>query len=40
VRRALAGAAGYVVKRSAAKELVEAIARYAGQRYLSRASPT
>lgn len=37
VRRALkAGAAGYVVKRSAAKEVVEAIrAVYAGQRYLS-----
>lgn len=37
VRRALrAGAVGYVVKRSAAKELVEAIrAVYAGQRYLS-----
>ena len=37
VRRALkAGAAGYVVKRSAAKELVEAIrAVHAGQRYLS-----
>src|SRR4051812_29299215 len=37
VRRALkAGAAGYVVKRSAAKEVVEAIrAGYAGQRYLS-----
>ena len=37
VRRALkAGAMGYVVKRSAAKELVEAIrAVYAGQRYLS-----
>jgi DNA-binding NarL/FixJ family response regulator len=37
VRRALkAGAAGYVVKRSAAKEVVEAIrAVHAGQRYLS-----
>jgi DNA-binding NarL/FixJ family response regulator len=37
VRRALkAGAAGYVVKRSAAKELVDAIrAVHAGQRYLS-----
>src|SRR5436190_14289015 len=37
VRRALkAGATGYVVKRSAAKELVEAIrAVHAGQRYLS-----
>ena len=37
VRRALkAGASGYVVKRSAAKEVVEAIrAVYAGQRYLS-----
>src|SRR3954447_23733837 len=37
VRRALkAGAIGYVVKRSAAKELVEAIrAVHAGQRYLS-----
>ena len=37
VRRALqAGAMGYVVKRSAAKELVEAIrAVHAGQRYLS-----
>jgi DNA-binding NarL/FixJ family response regulator len=37
VRRALkAGAVGYVVKRSAAKELVEAIrAAHAGQRYLS-----
>jgi DNA-binding NarL/FixJ family response regulator len=37
VRRALkAGAAGYVVKRSAAKEVVDAIrAVYAGQRYLS-----
>lgn len=37
VRRALkAGALGYVVKRSAAKEVVEAIrAVYAGQRYLS-----
>jgi DNA-binding NarL/FixJ family response regulator len=37
VRRALkAGAAGYVVKRSAAKEVVEAIrAVYSGQRYLS-----
>jgi DNA-binding NarL/FixJ family response regulator len=37
VRRALkAGAAGYLVKRSAAKELVEAIrAVHAGQRYLS-----
>jgi DNA-binding NarL/FixJ family response regulator len=37
VRRALkAGALGYVVKRSAAKELVDAIrAVYAGQRYLS-----
>ena len=37
VRRALkAGAAGYIVKRSAAKEVVEAIrAVYAGQRYLS-----
>ena len=37
VRRALkAGAAGYVVKRSAAKEVVEAIrAVYAGQRFLS-----
>jgi DNA-binding NarL/FixJ family response regulator len=37
VRRALkAGAAGYVVKRSAARELVEAIrAVHAGQRYLS-----
>jgi DNA-binding NarL/FixJ family response regulator len=37
VRRALkAGALGYVVKRSAAKELVDAIrAAYAGQRYLS-----
>lgn len=37
VRRALtAGASGYVVKRSAAKELVDAIrAVYAGQRYLS-----
>lgn len=37
VRRALkAGAVGYVVKRSAAKEVVEAIrAAYAGQRYLS-----
>jgi len=37
VRRALkAGAVGYVVKRSAAKEVVEAIrAVYAGQRYLS-----
>jgi len=37
VRRALkAGAIGYVVKRSAAKELVEAIrAAHAGQRYLS-----
>ena len=43
VRRALkAGAAGYVVKRSAAKEVVEAIrAVHAGQRYLSaRAWPT
>src|SRR5918996_4750832 len=37
VRRALkAGAAGYVVKRSAAKEVVDAIrAVHAGQRYLS-----
>ena len=37
VRRALkAGASGYVVKRSAAKEVVDAIrAVYAGQRYLS-----
>jgi DNA-binding NarL/FixJ family response regulator len=37
VRRALkAGASGYVVKRSAGKEVVEAIrAVYAGQRYLS-----
>jgi len=37
VRRALkAGAVGYVVKRSAAKELVDAIrATHAGQRYLS-----
>ena len=37
VRRALkAGAAGYVVKRSAAKEVVEAIrSGHAGQRYLS-----
>src|ERR671933_1275903 len=37
VRRALrAGAVGYVVKRSAAKELVDAIrAVHAGQRYLS-----
>ena len=37
VRRALkAGATGYVVKRSAAKDLVEAIrAAHAGQRYLS-----
>jgi len=37
VRRALkAGATGYVVKRSAAKEVVEAIrAVHAGQRYLS-----
>ena len=37
VRRALkAGASGYVVKRSAAREVVEAIrAVYAGQRYLS-----
>ncbi len=37
VRRALkAGAAGYVVKRSAAKELVDAIrAAHAGERYLS-----
>jgi DNA-binding NarL/FixJ family response regulator len=37
VRRALkAGAVGYVVKRSAAKEVVEAIrAAHAGQRYLS-----
>jgi len=37
VRRALkAGAAGYVVKRSAAKEVVDAIrAVYAGQKYLS-----
>src|SRR5438105_12581666 len=37
VRRALkAGAVGYVVKRSAAKELVDAIrAAHAGQRYLS-----
>src|SRR5919204_2126300 len=37
VRRALkSGAAGYVVKRSAAKEVVEAIrAVHAGQRYLS-----
>ena len=37
VRRALkAGACGYVVKRSAAKEVVDAIrAVYAGQRYLS-----
>ncbi len=37
VRRALkAGAAGYVIKRSASKELVEAIrAVHAGQRYLS-----
>jgi DNA-binding NarL/FixJ family response regulator len=37
VRRALkAGAAGYVVKRSAAREVVEAIrAVHAGQRYLS-----
>ena len=37
LRRALkAGAAGYVVKRSAAKEVVEAIrAVHAGQRYLS-----
>jgi DNA-binding NarL/FixJ family response regulator len=37
VRRALrAGAAGYVIKRSAAKEVVEAIrAVHAGQRYLS-----
>ena len=37
VRRALrAGAVGYVVKRSAAKEVVEAIrAVHAGQRYLS-----
>ncbi|HEX7054049.1 MAG TPA: response regulator transcription factor [Burkholderiales bacterium] len=37
VRRALkAGAAGYVVKRSAAKEVVDAIrAVFAGQRYLS-----
>src|SRR6185503_8250936 len=42
VRRALkAGAAGYVVKRSAAKEVVEAIrAVHAGQRYFSpRAAP-